>query len=41
MISSFTIGIDTIEEMLRKTEEAKSYKILKIKLGKELSTISK
>lgn len=37
MVSSFTIGIDTIEEMLRKVDEAKNYAVLKIKLGRELS----
>lgn len=36
MVSSFTIGIDTIEEMLRKVDDAKNYAILKIKLGKEI-----
>lgn len=32
-MSSFTIGIDTTEVMLRKVEEARSYPILKVKLG--------
>jgi L-alanine-DL-glutamate epimerase-like enolase superfamily enzyme len=36
MVSSFTIGIDTIDEMMRKVDEAKDYSVLKIKLGKEL-----
>lgn len=36
MVTSFTIGIDTREEMLRKTREALQYEILKIKLGKEI-----
>lgn len=36
MITSFTIGIDTADEMLRKVDDAKSYSILKIKLGREL-----
>lgn len=36
MVSSFTIGIDTIEEMLRKVDDAKDYAILKIKLGKDI-----
>jgi L-Ala-D/L-Glu epimerase len=35
MITSFTIGIATTEEMLRKVDEAKQYAILKIKLGKD------
>lgn len=34
--TSFTIGLDTIEEMLRKVEEAKNYAILKIKLGRDV-----
>lgn len=33
--TSFTIGIDLPEMLLKKIEEAKSYKILKIKLGTE------
>jgi L-alanine-DL-glutamate epimerase-like enolase superfamily enzyme len=36
MVTSFTIGIDTIDEMMRKVDEAKNYAILKIKLGKDL-----
>ncbi len=36
MVTSFTIGIDTIEEMLRKVDDASDYSILKIKLGREL-----
>ncbi len=36
MITSFTIGIDTTEEMLRKVDDAKNYAILKIKLGRDL-----
>ncbi len=36
MVTSFTIGIDTTEEMLRKVDDAKNYAILKIKLGKDL-----
>nr|ACS83720.1 chloromuconate cycloisomerase [uncultured bacterium AOCefta2] len=36
MITSFTIGIDTVDEMMRKVDEAKQYDILKIKLGKDL-----
>jgi len=36
MVSSFTIGIDTIDTMLEKVETNKSYAILKIKLGREL-----
>lgn len=36
MITSFTIGIDTVEVMLQKVEKAKSYDILKIKLGKDV-----
>lgn len=35
MVTSFTIGIDTTEEMLRKVDDAKQYEILKIKLGKD------
>ncbi len=34
--TSFTIGIDTTEVMLRKVEEAKEYPILKIKLGRDV-----
>lgn len=36
MITSFTIGIDTMEEMLRKVDAAREYSILKIKLGRSL-----
>ncbi|MGI8906966.1 MAG: dipeptide epimerase [Candidatus Sumerlaeaceae bacterium] len=36
MVTSFTIGIDTIDEMMRKVDDAKNYAILKIKLGKDL-----
>lgn len=36
MITSFTIGIDTTEEMLRKVDDARDYAILKIKLGRDL-----
>ncbi len=36
MVTSFTIGIDTMEEMLRKVDDARDYAILKIKLGREL-----
>lgn len=36
MVTSFTIGIDTMEEMLRKVDDAKNYAILKIKLGRDL-----
>ncbi len=32
-LTSFTIGIDTIEQMLRKLQEARDYPILKVKLG--------
>jgi len=32
-VSSYTIGIDTIDKMLEKTEKAKSYPILKLKVG--------
>ena len=47
--TSFTIGIDTIEKMCRKVEEAKDFPILKIKVGipndieilKELRKITK
>lgn len=35
-MTSFTIGLDTVEEMLRKVEEAKNYAILKIKLGRDV-----
>lgn len=34
--TSFTIGIDTLETMLRKVQAAKPYPILKIKLGKDV-----
>lgn len=37
MVTSFTIGIDTTEEMLRKVDEARDYAILKIKLGREIN----
>lgn len=36
MVTSFTIGIDTVDEMMRKVDEAKNCAILKIKLGKDL-----
>lgn len=36
MVTSFTIGIDTRDEMLRKVEDARDYQILKIKLGRDL-----
>jgi L-alanine-DL-glutamate epimerase-like enolase superfamily enzyme len=36
LITSFTIGLDTMDEMLRKTDEAKAYSVLKIKLGREV-----
>jgi len=36
MVTSFTIGIDTMDEMLRKVDDAKNYAILKIKLGRDL-----
>lgn len=36
MITSFTIGIDSEEEMLRKVDEARDYAILKIKLGRDV-----
>lgn len=36
MVTSFTIGLSAIEEMMRKVEVAKKYDILKIKLGKDL-----
>ena len=32
-LTSFTIGIDTIEQMLSKLQEARDYPILKVKLG--------
>lgn len=32
-ISSFTIGLDTTEEMVRKLKEAEEYPIIKVKLG--------
>jgi L-alanine-DL-glutamate epimerase-like enolase superfamily enzyme len=34
--TSFTIGIDTIDQMLRKVDAAKNYPILKIKLGRNV-----
>lgn len=36
MVTSFTIGIDSEEEMLRKVDEARDYAILKIKLGRDV-----
>lgn len=35
-MTSFTIGIDTMETMMRKVDEAGAYAILKIKLGADL-----
>ncbi|MBX7244357.1 MAG: dipeptide epimerase [Candidatus Sumerlaeaceae bacterium] len=35
MVSSFTIGIDTLDVMMQKVEKSKQYDILKIKLGKD------
>lgn len=37
MVTSFTIGIDTMETMLRKADEAAQYSILKIKLGRDVA----
>lgn len=34
-VTSFTIGIDTAEVVRQKTEEAKGFRILKVKLGKD------
>lgn len=34
-VTSFTIGIDTLEKMCRKVEEAKDFPVLKIKVGFE------
>lgn len=36
LVTSFTIGIDTIDAMLEKTERASGFDILKIKLGRDL-----
>lgn len=36
LITSFTIGIDTAEEMLRKVDDARDYAVLKIKLGRDV-----
>ncbi|AXA36725.1 L-alanine-DL-glutamate epimerase [Candidatus Sumerlaea chitinivorans] len=36
LLTSFTIGIDTLEVMLEKVERAQNYKILKIKLGRDV-----
>jgi L-alanine-DL-glutamate epimerase-like enolase superfamily enzyme len=36
MVTSFTIGIDTMEVMLRKVDTARAYDILKIKLGRDI-----
>ncbi len=36
LTTSFTIGLDTPEVMLRKVDTARAYSILKIKLGREL-----
>ena len=35
-LTSFTIGIDSTETMLRKVDDARSYEILKVKLGRDL-----
>ena len=35
MLTSFTIGIDTLEIMMQKVEKSKQYDILKIKIGKD------
>lgn len=36
-VTSYTIGIDTHEEMLRKVDEAASFSVLKVKLGKDVN----
>jgi L-alanine-DL-glutamate epimerase-like enolase superfamily enzyme len=36
-VTSFTIGIDSMETMLRKVDDARSYDILKVKLGRDLA----
>ena len=38
LTTSFTIGLDTLEVMLRKVDTARPYSILKIKLGRELKS---
>ena len=35
MVTSFTIGIDTTDIMMKKVEKSKQYRILKIKIGKD------
>ena len=35
MMTSFTIGIDTLDVMMQKVEKSKQYDILKIKIGKD------
>lgn len=35
MLTSFTIGIDTLDVMMNKVEKSKQYDILKIKIGKD------
>lgn len=36
MVTSYTIGIDTMDVMMRKVDEARSFEILKIKLGRNV-----
>jgi L-Ala-D/L-Glu epimerase len=36
MVTSFTIGISSVDDMLRKVDAARHYRVLKIKLGRDL-----
>ncbi len=37
LMTSYTIGIDTIDVMMKKVEQAKDYPILKIKMGRDVN----